>query len=102
MYIVHFTFREIVFLATDPVTIGFLLGPVLSETFMVMVYLERSLVSLLAAELSLWKRYVDDTITFIKIGTVDPILFMLNTFFILIFNSHMTQNIISFLRCYAV
>ena len=55
MYIVHFTFREIVFLATDPVTIGFLLGPVLSEIFMVMVYLERFLVSLLAAELSLWK-----------------------------------------------
>ena len=100
MYIVHFTFREIVFLATDPVTIGFLLGPVLPEIFM--VYLERSFVSLLAAELSLRKRYVDDTITFIKIGTVDHILFMLNTFFILIFNSHMTQNIISFLRCYAV
>ena len=100
MYIVHFTFREIVFLATDPVTIGFLLRPVLPEIFM--VYLERSFVSLLAAELSLRKRYVDDTITFIKIGTVDHILFMLNTFFILIFNSHMTQNIISFLRCYAV
>ena len=54
------------------------LGSVLAGTLM--VHLERSLVPLLTAELSLWKRYVDDTITFIKMGTVDHILSMLNNF----------------------
>ena len=43
-----------------------------------MVDLERSLNPLLTAELSFWKRYVDDTITFVKIGTADHILSMLN------------------------
>ena len=40
----------------------------------VMVNLERSLVPLLTAERSFWKRYVDDTITFVKIGTVGHII----------------------------
>ena len=45
-----------------------------------MVDLERSLVPLLTAELSFWKRYVDDTITFVKIGTIAHTLSMLNNF----------------------
>ena len=45
-----------------------------------MVHLEMSLVPLLTAELSFWKRYVDGTLTFIKIGTVDHILSKLNNF----------------------
>ena len=65
--------------------------------------LERSLVCLLAAEPRFWKRYVDDTITFVKTGTVDHILSMLNNFH-LISNSHMRQNKKKtiFLRCYAM
>ena len=43
-----------------------------------MVDLERSLLPLLTIELSFWKPYVDDTITLVKIGTVDHILSMLN------------------------
>ena len=54
------------------------LGPALARIFM--VDLERSSVPLLTAEFSFWKRYVDDTITFVKIGTVDQILSMLNNF----------------------
>ena len=54
------------------------LGPVLAG--ILMVDLERSLVPLVTAELSFWRRYVDDTITFVKIGTVDHILSMLNNF----------------------
>ena len=54
------------------------LGTVLAGIFM--VYLERSLVPLLIAGLSFWKRYVDDCITFVNIGTVDHILSMLNNF----------------------
>ena len=52
--------------------------PVLAGMFM--VNLERSLVPLLTAEHSFWKRYLDDTITFVKAGTVDHILSMLNNF----------------------
>ena len=55
---------------------GSLLGPVLAGIFV--IDLERSLVPLLTGELSFWKRYVDDTITFVKIGTADHILSMLN------------------------
>ena len=65
---VHFTFKDVVYLQADGVAMGSPLGPVLAGIFM--VDLERSLVPLLTAELSFWKRYVDDTITFVKIGTV--------------------------------
>ena len=54
------------------------LGPVLAGIFM--VDLERSLVPLLTAEFAFWKGYVDDTITFITIVTVDHTLFMVNNF----------------------
>ena len=54
------------------------LGPVLAGIFM--VDLERSLVPLLTAKLSFWKQYVDDTITFVKAGTVDHILSVLSNF----------------------
>ena len=88
---VHFPFRDVVYLQTDGVAMGSPLGTVLAGIFM--VYLERSLVPLLTARLSFWKRYVDDTITFVKIGTVDHILSMLKIS-ILIFNSHTRQNVI--------
>ena len=88
---VHFPFRNVVYLQTDGVAMGSPLGTVLAGIFM--VYLERSLVPLLTAGLSFWKRYVDDTITFVKIGTVDHILSMLKIS-ILIFNSHTRQNVI--------
>ena len=48
----HFTFRDVVYLKTYGVTMGSPLGPVLAEIFV--VDLERSLVPLLAAELSFW------------------------------------------------
>ena len=48
----HFTFRDVVYLQTYGVTMGSPLGPVLAEIFV--VDLERSLVPLLAAELSFW------------------------------------------------
>ena len=75
---VHLTFRGVIYLQTDGVAMGSPLEPVLAGIFM--VDLERSLVPLLTAELSFWKRYVDDTITFVKIETVDHILSMLNNF----------------------
>ena len=54
------------------------LGPVLAGMFM--FNLERPLVPLLTAERSFWKRYLDDTITFVKTRTVGHILSVLNNF----------------------
>ena len=75
---IHLIFRDVVYLQTDGVAMGSPLVPVLAQIFM--VELERSLVPLLTAELSFWKRYVDDIITSVKIGTVDHILSMSNNF----------------------
>ena len=69
---VHFTFRDI---ATDRVAT---LWPILVELFL--VDLERSLGPILTAKFSIWKQYVDDTITFVKTVTVDHSLSMLNNF----------------------
>ena len=86
---VHFTFRDVIYLQTDRVAMGSPLKLVLVGISI--VNLERSLVGLLTAEPRFWKRYVDDTITFVKIGTVDHILSMLNNFH-LISSSYMRQN----------
>ena len=72
---VHITFRDVLYLQTDGVAMGSKFGPVMAGIYM--VDLERSLVLLLTAELRFWKRYVDDTIAFVKIRTVDHILSML-------------------------
>ena len=74
----HFTFSDVVYLQIDGVAMDSLLGPVLAGVFM--VGLERSLVHLLTAEISFRKRCVDDIIGFVKTGTVDHILSMLNIF----------------------
>ena len=70
---VHFTFNGDIYLQTDDVAIGFPLRPVLAGIFM--VHLKRSLVPV-----SFWKRYVYDTITFIKIGSAKYLLSILNSF----------------------
>ena len=54
------------------------LGPVLADIFM--IELEKSLLPELTSYISYWKRYVDDTICFIKIEYVDNILSVLNGF----------------------
>ena len=65
------------------------MGPLLAGIFM--VHLERCLIPLLTAQLNFWKGYVDDTSTFVKIGTVDHILSMLNNFHPNIQFTHETQ-----------
>ena len=54
------------------------LGPVLAGIFM--VNLERSLVPQLNVYINFWRRYVDDTITFVKIGSGEYLLSVLNNF----------------------
>ena len=60
--IMRSTYRKMLLLA----------GPELAEMFM--VNLERSLVTKLNVYLNFWRRYVNDTIAFIKIGSVEYLL----------------------------
>ena len=75
-YTFTITSRDIGYLQTDGIAMDSPLGPVLNEISMIQS--KMSLLILLVPELSFWKQYVNDTIIFIKIGTVDRILAMLN------------------------
>ena len=61
---VHFTYGNKVYQQNDGVAMGTPLGPVLSGIFM--VELANSLVPTLNESMTLWRRFVDDTITFVK------------------------------------
>ena len=75
---VHFTFNGETFTQTDEVAMGSPLAPILAGIFM--VELERNLIPILKDHLSYWRRYVDDTICFIKNGSVEHVLSTLNNF----------------------
>ena len=75
---VHLTFNGKTYIQTDGVAIGSLLGPVLADIFI--IELEKSLVPELTSYIKYWKRYVDDTICFIKIEYVEYILSVLDGF----------------------
>ena len=45
-----------------------------------MVELERSLLSKLSSYMTSWKRYVDDTIAYVKTDAIDHVLSILNSF----------------------
>ena len=66
---VHFTFNGDIYVQTDGVAMGSPLSPG-----------HYTLVPILKDQLSFWKRYVDDTITFIKIGSAEYVLLILNSF----------------------
>ena len=68
---VHFTFNEEVYQQTDGVAMRSPLAPVLEDIFM--VELENNIIPGLQENLSFWKRYVDDTICFVKIGIINYI-----------------------------
>ena len=75
---VDFTFNEEVYKQTDRVAMGLPLGPVLADIFM--VELDNNISPVLQENLSFMKRYVDDTICFVKIGTINYITTILNNF----------------------
>ena len=54
------------------------LGSVLSDIFM--IELETSFIPELTDYIEFWKRYIDDAICFIKFGSVNYILSVLNSF----------------------
>ena len=73
---VHFKFNGETFQLLDGVAMGSPLGPVIAGIFM--VELENTLVSRLKNYLLFWKRYVDDTLCFVKKGSQDYVLSSLN------------------------
>ena len=52
--------------------------PVLADIFM--IELEKAVFSELTDCIKYWKRYVDDTISFVKLGTINYIITKLNSF----------------------
>ena len=66
------------YIQTDGFAMGFPLGPVLSGIFM--EELENTLVPTLSNHLMSWKRYVDDTNSFIKEDSIEPVMSVLNGF----------------------
>ena len=75
---VHFSYNHEIYIQRDGVAMGSPLGPVLAE--ILMVNLERLLVPKLNVYINFWRRYVDDTITFVKKGSVEYLLSVLNNF----------------------
>ena len=75
---VQFTFDNVIKIQNDGVAMGSSIGPVLSDIFM--MELETSLLPELTDYMQFWKRYVDDTICFIKGGSVNYKLSLLNSF----------------------
>ena len=69
---VYFTFNSETFIKVDGVAIGSPLAPILANIFM--AELQRNLIPILKDHLSCWRRYVDDTICFIKNGSVAHVL----------------------------
>ena len=66
---VHFSYNQDIYIQKKGAAMGSPFGPVLARIFM--VNLERSLVPKLNVFLNFWRRYMDNMITFIKIGYVE-------------------------------
>ena len=75
---VHFTCNGKRHMLVDGVAMGSLLGPVLADIFM--IELEKAILPELAECIKHWKRYVDDTISLDKLGTINYIITKLNSF----------------------
>ena len=72
----HFTLNNKTCLQV--VAMGSPLGPVLANIFT--VDLERNIILTLSNDILLWKRYVDDTICFIKLTSINKVIETLNSY----------------------
>ena len=73
---VHFSYNGDIYTQADGVAMGSPLGPVLAGLFM--VELERTILPTLREHMSPSKRYVDDTISYIKEESIEHVLSKLN------------------------
>ena len=74
----HFTLNSKKYVQVDGVAMGFPLGPVLANIFT--VELEQNIIPTLYKDISLSKRYVDDTICFVNSNRISHVLESLNSF----------------------
>ena len=74
---VHFSFSSEIYMQNDGVAMGFPLGPVLANIFI--VELEKTIMPSFSDKIKLWKRYVDDTSTFVKTDEIKDVLSSLNS-----------------------
>ena len=75
---VHFSFNNEIYIQIDGVAMGSPLGPVIANIYM--VELETTLVPKLENHVQKWRRFVDDTFVYVKIGSVEFVLSVLNSF----------------------
>ena len=74
---VHFSYNGGIYMQADSAAMGSPLSQVLTGIFM--VELERTILPTLRENMSPWKRYVDDTISYIKEESVEYVLYKLNS-----------------------
>ena len=74
---VHFTFNGQIYIQVDGVAKGYPLAPWLADIFM--IELERSLIPNLQ-KITFWRRYVNGTICLVKIGSIEYIRSVLNSY----------------------
>ena len=74
----HFSFNGKIYKQLDGVCMGSPLGPVIANVFM--VHLEETIVPELQEVMPLWKRYVDDTFTFVKKNHISDVVAKINSF----------------------
>ena len=91
----HFTLNKKTYLQVDGVAMGSPLGPVLPNIFT--VDLERNIIPTLSNDILLWKRYVDDTICFIKVTSINKVVETYHTNIKFTIETE-TENKISFLN----
>ena len=72
----YFSYNGDIYTQAEGVAIGSPLGPVLAGIFM--VELERTILPTLKEHMTPWKRYVDDTISYIKEESIEHVLSKLN------------------------
>ena len=65
---VHFSYKGIVYQQCNRVATGSLLGTMLTGTFI--VHLKRTLIPTLTEHMNTWKRYIDDTVSIIKVTSI--------------------------------
>ena len=75
---VHFTFNGNIYIEVDGIAMGSPWGPILADIFM--IELEKAILPELTECIKYWKRYVDDTISFLKLGTISYTITKLNSF----------------------
>ena len=91
----HFTLNKKTYVQVDGVAMGSPLGPVLANIFT--VDLERNIIPTLSNDILLWKRYVDDTICFIKVTFINKVVETYHTNIKFTIETE-TENKISFLN----